>query len=343
MPLALLGLFAFEPGFAAAPAADAPHTASPSGAASAGSRILRVGPRGEYRVPSAAARAARDGDTIEIASGEYRGDVAVWSANRLRIIGVGGIAHLKADGKDAEGKAIWVIRGDDTLVENIEFSDAKVANRNGAGIRFEGGKLTVRNSFFHDNEEGILTSNDPASELVIDHSEFARNGAGDGQSHNLYAGAIAKLTVRDSYFHHAVVGHNLKSRAAVSVITNSRLSDEAEGRGSCEAEFPNGGEVTMTGNVLQKGPASRNPNLVSYGAEGLSAGKHVFVAKDNTFVNLRSTGSIQFITLAPGVPQIDISGNVFVGSGGLPSGIRSKNRVQNMMPSNVDWKPEGFR
>jgi hypothetical protein len=52
--------------------------------------LLRVGPGETYAVPSAAAKAARDGDVVEIRAGTYSGDVAVWRASNLVIRGVGG-------------------------------------------------------------------------------------------------------------------------------------------------------------------------------------------------------------------------------------------------------------
>ncbi len=59
---------------------------------------------------------------------------------------------LIADGKSAEGKAIWVIRNGDFHIENIEFRGARASDRNGAGIRFERGKLCLRNcSLPYDN------------------------------------------------------------------------------------------------------------------------------------------------------------------------------------------------
>jgi len=64
---------------------------------------------------------------VEIDVHAYRGDVAVWSAHRLTLRGVNGMAHLEAAGKSAQQKAIWVIRGNDTTVEHIEFSGCKVA------------------------------------------------------------------------------------------------------------------------------------------------------------------------------------------------------------------------
>jgi hypothetical protein len=160
--------------------------------------VLRVGAKRELKRPSAATQIARDGDIIEIDAGTYDGDAAIWRQHRLTIRGVGGRAHLRANGAHAEGKAIWVIKGNDTTIEAVEFSGAKVSHRNGAGIRLEGASLTVRDCFFHDNENGILTGANPASDIVVEHSEFAHNGFGDGYSHNLYIGSVRSFTLRFS-------------------------------------------------------------------------------------------------------------------------------------------------
>ena len=82
--------------------------------------MLRVGATRELKSPSAAAQIARDGDVIEIDAGAYDGDAAVWRQHRLTIRGLGGRAHLRANGAHAEGKAIWVIKGNDTTIEGIE-------------------------------------------------------------------------------------------------------------------------------------------------------------------------------------------------------------------------------
>src|SRR5678815_5689730 len=112
---------------------------------------LLVGPQHALKTPSAAAKVARDGDVVEIEPGLYAGDAAVWTQNRLTLRGRGGRAHLRADGAHAESKGIWVLKGAETTIENLEFSGARVADRNGAGIRLEGPGLTLRNCHFHDN------------------------------------------------------------------------------------------------------------------------------------------------------------------------------------------------
>ena len=317
----------------------APTPTDPAG------RVLRVGPLGEYATPSAAAAAARDGDTIEIAPGDYRGDVAVWNANRIRIVGADPRPHIRAEGRDAQGKAIWVVRGGDVTIENVEMSGARVADRNGAAIRAEGRNLILRKAYLHDNENGLLSGANETSEITIEHCEFARNGGGDGYTHNLYIGNIAKLIVKQSYFHHALGGHQVKSRAAISILTDNRLADEADGRASYEADFSNGGQVLLAFNIFQKGPSAENSTLVSYGAEGLSAdAKSEFIAKGNTFISQRPGGT-RFVFLAPGTRAININGNVFAGPASLPDvpGIRANNAVQREMPGNVDLKPEGLK
>ncbi len=140
-------------------------------------RVIRVGPAQAVATVAEAARIAVDGDVVEIEAGDYIGDVASWRQHHLTLRAVGGRARMIANGASAEGKAIWVIKGDEVLVENVEFSGADVPERNGAGIRHEGGKLTIRNCRFVGNQMGVLTWNDPRGELVVEQSEFRNNAA----------------------------------------------------------------------------------------------------------------------------------------------------------------------
>lgn len=193
--------------------------------AAADARILHVGPGQRYRRPCQAIAAARPGDQIWIdarGNRRYRGDVCTWRTNRLTIIGVHGRAHIEAAGRSSQGKAIWVIAGHDTTIENVEFSGARVADQNGAGIRQEGANLLVEHCYFHDNQEGILAGDNPASNIVIDSSVFARNGFGTGFSHNLYINHVRSFTLRYSYSTDAYVGHLVKSRALRNYILYDR-------------------------------------------------------------------------------------------------------------------------
>jgi len=317
--VALLFAATLLAGGASAQTASSPAGSSCEGAAA---RVLTVGPGQDYPLPSAAAKAARPGDVIKIAAGDYRGDVATWSADNLTICGVGGRARLFADGKSAQDKAIWVISGSNVTVNNIEFRDAKVPDQNGAGIRAEGGDLTVRNSAFFDNEGGILSGN-KGGNIVIERCEFGRNGYGDDQSHNIYIGRVDRLTVTNRFFHGAKSGHNLKSRARESRIENSYFMDGPTGNSSYLADFPNGGAVYLRGNLFHKGPNAENWTAISFGAEGLKWSTNTLELVHNTLVMTRPGG--YFLKAPAAIQSVKLTANLFAGTNnpGLIIGGRS--------------------
>ena len=109
--------------------------------AAAPGQCLKVGPSRALRSMRAAAAVAHAGATVEVDAGDYVGDTAVWTQNDLSLRAVGGRVRLIAAGESAEGKGIWVIRGQRVTVEGFDFSGAAVPDRNGAGIRLDGGSL----------------------------------------------------------------------------------------------------------------------------------------------------------------------------------------------------------
>lgn len=306
---------------------------------------LQVGPGKQYATPCAAIAVAAAGDTIQIdSSGNYAGDVCAWSTNGLTLIGVGtGRAVLNAAGQNSQGKGIWVISGNDTVVENIEFTGATVTDMNGAGIRAQGTNLTIRNCYFHDNQEGILTDGGNST-ILIEYSEFYHNGAGDGFSHNLYIGNITRFIFRYNYSHGAVIGHQLKSRAAENDIYYNRFSDEMTGTASYEIDLPNGGLSYVVGNLIEKGPQAQNSALVTYQEEGASAGNpdHELFVINNTMVNDFGQGTFVVVDSSVTVPEI-IKNNIFQGAGTITSqttAVKANNFAGNaklVSPTTYDY------
>lgn len=282
---------------------------------------LSVGPGKPYAAPCGALKVAAHGDTVEIdGSKTYSGDVCTISASNLTIRGVNGRPKIDAAGQYAAGKGIWVVAGNNTTIENVEMYNAKVPDRNGAALRVDGQHLTLRNSYLHDNENGILTSNDGVSNIVIEGCEFAHNGYGDGFSHNLYVGKVASLVFRYNYTHDAVVGHNLKSRAATNTILYNRFSSSpagsaGAGQPSYEIDLPNAGTSYIIGNVIQQPANNGNPGMVTFGVEGATnPGKDLYVV-NNTFINDDpSRGTFLFIGGDVTTPVL-AQNNIFVGLG----------------------------
>ncbi|MBL8393864.1 MAG: hypothetical protein JNK99_03805 [Candidatus Accumulibacter sp.] len=283
-----------------------------------GTRVWRVSPDGPIRRIAEVARLARNGDIVEIEAGDYHQDVAVWEQTRLTIRGVGGAARLLADGRSAEGKAIWVIRRGEFDISNIDFIGARADDANGAGIRFEGGRLRLRGCLFWNNQMGLLASDEttPTSELIIEDSEFAYSYVNNQRwGHNLYVGKIRSLTVSGSYFHHAGIGHLLKSRAGVNDIRYNRLTDEIGGRASYELEFPNGGVARVIGNLIQQQSGTENSVIVSFGAEGYVWPLNTLYLASNTLINDHPHGGT-FLRVARGSDHVITANNLLVGHGG---------------------------
>ena len=173
--------------------------------------------------------------------------------------------------------------------------------------------MSVIKCTFEDNENGILTSNDQSIELRVVDSTFLNNGAGDGQSHNLYAGTIALLEVSGSYFARARTGHLLKSRAKATSVYYSRLTGE-NGSSSYEMDLPNGGDFIAVGNLVQQGDQTENPAMISYGAEGYRWPVNRARITFNTLVNDRAQAGV-FIAVRSGPAEASITNNILVGRG----------------------------
>ena len=161
--------------------------------------------------------------TIRIAPGRYA-DCGVQPRGDIRYIAqVPGQSVF--DGVSCEGKAAFVLRGRSSAVEGIVFTNMRVDDGNGAGIRLERGNLMVSQSWFRDSEQGILTADDPASTITIDKSTFTRLGRCDrglSCAHSIYTANYGQVTVTRSRFEAGRGGHYLKTHAfKVSILGNS--------------------------------------------------------------------------------------------------------------------------
>ena len=318
-------------------------TPKPKPAKPQAGKTLKVGPGQKYSKLSIALRDASDGDVIEIdPTGKYDGDVCLIRTNNLTIRGVGKQrAKFPAAGKNYGGKAIWVIPGANVTVENIEFSGARVRDKNGAGIRAEGGGLTVRNCKFHDCEDGILGG---TGVMLIEYCEFSECGL-DGRSHNLYINNIDKLTFRYNYSHHAKVGHLLKSRARENHILYNYFTDGKTGSSSYVINLPNGGKSFIVGNILVQGAKTQNSTLIAYGEEGVKYSESELYVANNTLINNRHTGVFVNVKKVPAEFKCIVSNNIFVGKGPVCTfdGAKKANNYVGSVPGFVDRPAGDFR
>lgn len=222
--------------------------------------VLQVGPGRAYDLPSAAAAAAEDGDTVEIAPGSYF-DCAIWRASGLTIIGAG--PGVEITDKACGGKAAFVIQGDGVTVRNLGFARIRVADGNGAGIRAEGQGLSVIDSRFDNNQVGILASG-TAGTLRIAGSTFTANGASaEGRPNQaVLCGGIDLLRIENSGFEHARGGGHIASSARRTELAGNRLTDEG-GRMSGPLVSVSGGALLLDGNTVSlSATAASRPGAV---------------------------------------------------------------------------------
>lgn len=243
---------------------------------------LTVGLGQQFSTIKSAVAASKDGDVVQVQAGTYINDFTEINT-KITLQGMGGMVKMIGLGWSPNDKGILIVNTDVTI-DHFEFAGASVGSGNGAGIRYQGGNLTVTNSYFHDNENGILANPAPNGSITIRNSEFNANGFGDGYTHNLYVTEVGKLTISDSYFHDAVVGHEIKSRAAETTITNTRVYDN-DSSASYSIDLPNGGHAVLTNNIIQQGPNSQNTNIISFGVEGNLHPNSTLTMTNNIVVN----------------------------------------------------------
>ncbi len=208
--------------------------------------------------------------TIRIEPGTYR-DCAVQQAGD-----VGFVAQVPGqtifDGAACEGKATIVARGRSTRVEGLIFQNIRVPDANGSGIRLEHGNLTVRQSWFRDSEQGILSADDPTAAVLIEKSTFTRLGRCDrglSCAHSVYFGDYGSVTIRRSRFEAGRGGHYVKSRAGRIEVSESSFDDTAGQTTNYMIDVPAGATGKITDNVFVQGRDKENYSaFIAVAAEG---------------------------------------------------------------------------
>jgi hypothetical protein len=279
--------------------------------APASARELAVGPNRVLKVPSQAAAVAANGDVVRIDPGDYA-DCAFWRASHLLIEAAG--PGVRIAGKVCGEKGIFVTQGSDITIRGITFADATVVWHNAAGIRMEGANLTVDHSRFVNNENGILAGGGPDSVLRITDSAFIGNGSCIAAcAHGVYAGApIFLLDIEHCVFRDTKTAHHIKSRARNTVVRDSRIEDGPDGTSSYLIDVPNGGNVLIQGNVLEKGARTSNAGAaISIGIEGVKNPTGTLIVRDNVF-HSDVEGRIIFVRNSSNA-RIEMSGNTITG------------------------------
>ena len=279
-------------------------------ATSAEARTWRVGPERALHLPSQAAAIATAGDRIEIDPGTYE-DCAVWRADHLTVIGAG--PGVVIENRICQGKAIFVTAGAAITIARLTLRHARAPEHNGAGIRAEGGDLTLRALRFIDDEDGILAAPAPRASIRIEDSVFEDNGVcAPVCAHGVYVNDLARLSIIRSRFFETHDGHHIKSRARVTELVGNTIADGPRGSASYLVDLPNGGTLSMRDNTLEKGPKTENTGTaIAIGEEGVTHPEGTITITGNRFTNDGPAETVFVRNLSP--TPAELHDNVLAG------------------------------
>ena len=255
-----------------------------------------------------AAKNIKDNSRVYLKAGTYSG--LKITSNNVELIGESGVVFSSP----IEGKAAIVITGDNILISSIECYGIQVRHKNGACVRQSGTNLTLKNVYFHDSQQGILSGAD-TGRLIIEFSTFERLGF-EGRAHGIYS-SNDELIIRHSKVINSIdQAHEVKTRAKITTIEHSTIGS-INTKDSRSIDNSNGGILIVKESVVMQGPNTVNGQLIGFGLEGLGRQReHRIVLENNIFLLERQ--GLNFLLGLPNKHSKDVEltvvNNVIIGA-----------------------------
>ena len=215
--------------------------------------------------------------------------------------------------KTCAGKAILITGGNNITIRNITLQRARVADRNGAGIRAEGGEPDDREHPVPQQRERHPVHSPSTAQIRILGSEFIGNGKCEPScAHGIYING-ARAAARRAF---EVSRHPCRPSHQVPRVPDGGDQLRPGGRSRRHLELPdrdtNGGTAIVEGNTMEKGPKSENQaNAIMIGAEGVKQPTETLLFRNNTFTNDQNRPTT-FVNNRTATPA-QLIGNVFKG------------------------------
>jgi hypothetical protein len=233
------------------------------------------------------------GGTVNLPPGKFWGVARVSKETTVQ----GNGTHLTAEGLATPGgKGMFETSVALTLI-GLSLSDVVVNDQNGAAVRSEtpAPSLTLRDCEVTNCQDGILTSGE---RVVLENCFFHDNGAGDGQSHEIYvsnwANSTPEVEIRDSRFFCGQKScHAVKLRAVKATITGSHLkgcTNPSSSVAGTVLDFPDGGEALVENTTIESMPGTPVTGIIGYGMESANFGANTLTLRNVTIVDGRGNG-----------------------------------------------------
>ena len=254
---------------------------------------ITVGPHKTCATIEQGLAKARSGDTVVVypreGSKPYERVALRVDKSRITIRGVRdkfdrrvvlGGEGFEYTGKRSTPRAIVQFEpdADGGTLEGFELVGAHNAEGNGAGVRINGASdVTIRDCEIHACDMGIMSNGDgtawSASNQRIEGCLIHANGTQvrPGQNHNLYLGGASAM-VSHSEIASSLTGHNLKSRARLTLVRYCYIHDSANRELDLVDDRQTarrGSDAVLLGNVIAKDPnCPGNHSVIHFGQDG---------------------------------------------------------------------------
>ena len=284
----------------------------------------------------AAVDAAADGDVVCIAAGTYainaNSDRLIVDGKQITIAGQGGRAIFQSNivfdysandpRTNTRARGIVEVLKDsaDVTFQNLGFVGARLPNvgTGGAGVQVWSGNVTVINSLFEDNQNGLFTAGngpttgDGTDDVVIQNSLFRLNGGTEpgarGRTHAVYSSGAASLNVEDSYFTDTRVAHHIKSNAGTTTVSGVTIDDglmnPSVDRASRSIELAMGNIGSVSDVAIIQRPDVPVPETISFAPENqgeTDAANNNLSVDDALIVDFDASG-VGVLNWASGLP-----------------------------------------
>jgi hypothetical protein len=246
------------------------------------------------------------GDLLQIGSGTYQQALTI-DVDDVTIEGLGKVVFENAT---ANEKAMFYIKGNRVAIKNLECSGIKVADGNGACVRFEGQGLTLDHVYFHHSQTGLLETSAKGGSIIVQNSRFEQLGHA-GQAHGIYLNTANLLFDRSLMIAAKDAGHGIKNRGASTIISKSILatlgSDDSR-----LVDISNGGQLQISDSILQEGAYSQNFQLLGFGLEGLKYQDNSVKLTRNLIISDRTEPS-HLLKVANNTVSVSATENLLIG------------------------------
>lgn len=267
----------------------------------------------KYETMGDADAASATGDTIQVMAGTHEGSKVTTTINKqVTVLGDVVTPPILRTGDGvtiAREKGILVPQVNGTVFQGLRLEGARSIDYNGAGIRPEDPcrQFTVEDSYFYDNENGILTQKWGDEVHTIRRCTFDRNGltppSGYDNTHNCYFNENAHVIIEDCIYKYSVSGHELKSRAKKMTVTGTTFTHSGNGH---LINYDNGGTLLVDGCTFTKESTTQNQDIITIAVAGVTADGRVedYEVRNCTFNHHRPSGNKYAIRNASTVPVL---------------------------------------